>query len=114
MHLRFAVLLLALAAGCVGASSPDASGGWAVGEVVSVDTAPMAYDGDAVVRLRTDAGETITVHVPARTNLCAADGLGIVGDLRPGDWVEVRGTPGANGEIRPCSEADHVLRRVPS
>ena len=106
-RLPLLALLLPLAA-C--ASSPDA-GGVVRGEVVSVDTAPLAYDGDAVVVVRTDSGER-TVRVPARINLCEATDFPALDTLRPGDRVEARGEVNAKGDVTPCMSADHFLRVV--
>lgn len=108
------LLLLVLLVGCGPRSAVPGSGDLVAGTVVAVDTSPMAYDGDALLRLRIDTGQTLTVRVPARTNLCAAEGLGIVGELRPGDRVEVRGTADAEGNLRPCTEPHHVLQRAAS
>lgn len=81
------------------------------GEVVSVDLEPLAYDGNAVLVLRTDAGER-RVEIPARTNLCQADGLGEALDARPGERLTVVGAePSPGGAIVPCSSAAHRVRR---
>ena len=82
------------------------------GRVVSVDRSPMAFDGDALVDVQPDDGSArIVVHVPARQNLCAAtiDGLG---EVAPGDRVEVRGDATRAGTVTPCERADHVFRVV--
>ena len=99
---------LLLLAAC--ASSPDA-GGAVRGEVVSVDAAPLAYDGDALVVVRTDAGER-TVRVPARVNLCEAADLPALDTLRPGDHVEARGDVNAEGDVTPCASPNHFFRVV--
>ena len=106
--MRAALPALLVLAAC--AAPPDAdAGGVLRGEVVSVDAAPLAYDGDALVVVRTDAGER-TVRVPARVNLCAAADLVDLGALRPGVRVEARGSVDAEGDVTPCTSADHFLR----
>lgn len=107
-------LLLALVAGC--APSPSASPGTSTevtvrGTVVSVDLAPMAYDGNAVLLVATDDGEA-RVEIPARTNLCTATGLSLVSGLRPGDAVVVVGARTESGAIVPCTSAGHSLQRA--
>ena len=115
-------LLLVLAAGCattpqtVEAPPPERVPGPFVtvvevaGTVASVDTAPWAYDGNAVLVVATTGGE-VRVEIPARTNLCAATNLGLVADLQPGDAVVVRGERSEAGVVTPCTSADHGLER---
>lgn len=82
------------------------------GAVVSVDTAPLAYDGPATVVVATDGGRA-TVKVPSNLPTCEASGLGLVFELAPGDAVEARGDAGPKGAVVPCASADHYLRRAP-
>lgn len=116
-------LLLLLAVGCAPRPQPvapppesDAGPGPFItdvevaGTVASVDADPWAYDGNAVLRIRTTGGEVV-VEVPARTNLCAATGLGLVTDLRPGDRVVVRGERSESGVVTPCVRPGHGLTR---
>ena len=116
--MRTALPALALLAAC--AAPPDGdppgadgfdAGATVRGEVVSVDAAPLAYDGDALVVVRTDGGER-TVRVPARINLCETDDLVTLDALRPGVRVEARGGVGADGDVTPCASPDHFLRVV--
>ncbi|MDQ3289233.1 MAG: hypothetical protein M3Q42_13465 [Pseudomonadota bacterium] len=79
------------------------------GRVASVDSSAMAYDGDALVMLESDSRGAVTVHVPARTNLCRAQGLGILGDLRAGDRLRVEGTFSGPRDITVCEKASHRL-----
>ncbi|MDT0632790.1 hypothetical protein RQM47_12575 [Rubrivirga sp. S365] len=110
--MRLRPALLALSAGlCALAACAPPTGDVLRGEVVSVDAAPLAYDGDALVVVRTDAGER-TVHVPARINLCAASDFPDLGTLQPGDRVEARGEENAEGGVTPCTSADHFFRVV--
>jgi hypothetical protein len=106
-------LCLALLALAACSSPPEASGdpGSVTGTVASVDLTPLSYDGDAVITLETDDGETARVLVAARMNLCAAAGLGLVGDLLPGDRIEVVGEATDEG-VRPCAEAEHRIVRA--
>ena len=104
-----ALLVLAAASAC---SAPPEASGAVIGTVQRVDLEPMAYDGDAVIVLRTDSGETVEVRVAARMNLCEAEGLAVVGELRPGDRVEVVGERGEDGAVRPCMSAQHRLVRA--
>lgn len=104
------VLLLGACASPEPSEAPASSSALVVGTVVSVDLDPIAYDGDGVIVVRTDDGER-TVRIPARTNLCEAEGLGLAFDLAPGDAVEVRGAAAPDGSVTPCTSPDHRLAR---
>ncbi len=82
------------------------------GRVSSVDTSPMAYDGDALVLLESDARGTVTVHVPARTNPCRAQGLGLLGLLQPGDRLRVAGKASGPRDITVCEQPSHRLQKL--
>lgn len=82
------------------------------GRVVSVDRAPMAYDGDGVLVLSTDAHGSVTVRIPARTNLCRARGLEVFGAATPGMHIEAIGTSTGPAELSVCAEPEHRLRRI--
>ena len=123
MHAAPLAALLLLAA-CTAAPPPDPApppglppgaelpGDAAVaGVVLAVDLSPMMVDADGLVTVRTDAGELL-VRVPARMNLCRAEGLAIVGDLEPGDRVEAVGAQGADGSVTPCLGDAHRLTRT--
>ena len=105
------LLLSLVLAGCTG--SVQSAAPTVAGEVVAVDLDPWAYDGNATLDVRTEAGETVRVSVPARVNLCPAT-FGSLSEIRPGDRVEVRGERSADGRVTPCAQPDHYLRRVPS
>lgn len=115
-QLLFAATLLALSA-C--ATSPR--GGALVvghqatldGKVVSVDTSPWAYDGNAVVTISTADAGTVRVQLPARWNLCKAAPPDDVQALKPGDRVQAVATVSAPGEVVVCAQAAHRLRKVP-
>ena len=80
------------------------------GVVVSVDASALPRDGDAVVVVRTEAGER-TVRIPAREARCPADLLDATA-LVVGERVEARGAVGADGSVTPCAETSHYLRRL--
>ena len=110
-----AAILLALSA-CATAPAGDAIVvGQQVtieGEVVSVDTNPWTYDGNAVVTISsTDAG-TVNVQLPARWNLCKAPPPGDVQALNPHDRVQAIGTLTAPGELVVCAQPEHRLRKM--
>jgi hypothetical protein len=81
------------------------------GRIISVDTNPWAYDGNAVVAVGTPGG-TVNVQLPARWNLCKAQPLGDVQALKAGDRVQVVGTATAENEVVVCGKADDRLRKV--
>lgn len=114
-HLTIGVALLALSA-CATApgGTPFKVGQQATlqGTVVSVDTAPWTYDGNAVVVVSTTDARTVNVQLPARWNLCKARPLGDVQALKPGDRVEVVGTVTEPDRLVVCAEPQHLLRKV--
>ena len=82
------------------------------GHVASVDLSPMAYDGDALVVVTSTTQGAITVHLPARRNLCKAQGLDLMEELKPGDRVRVEGLVTGAGEIRLCQDVADRLQRI--
>jgi hypothetical protein len=114
-HLAVAAALIALSA-CASAPKNDAFVvGQQVmieGDVVQVDTAPWAYDGNAVVTVSTTAAGTVNVQLPARWNLCKAPPPGDVQALKPGDRVQAIGTATAPGELVVCEQPQHRLRKL--
>ena len=82
------------------------------GDVVSVDTAPWAYDGNAVVTVSTTRAGTVSVQLPARWNLCKAQPPGDVQALKPRDRVQVIGTVTAPDALVVCEQPQHTLRKV--
>lgn len=117
LRLPALVAVLLLVSACATAPTEDtaASVGQRVtlqGEVVSVDTAPWAYDGNAVVTLSTTPATRVRVQLPARWNLCKAPPLHDVQSLKPGDRVQVSGTVTAPGELVVCGNAQDSLRRT--
>ncbi len=113
-HAALAATLLALCACTTGAAKKDALviGQQATleGKVKQVDTAPWAYDGNAVVTMVTAAG-TVAVQLPARWNLCKAPAPDNVQALKPGDQVQVVGTVTAPGEVVVCAEPQHHIKK---
>lgn len=81
------------------------------GQVVAVDTAPWAYDGNAIITLSTDAGR-VAVQLPARWNLCKAPPPDDVQSLKAGDRVQVVGEVTAPGEVMVCAKPQHRLGRL--
>lgn len=82
------------------------------GSVVSVDTAPWAYDGNATIVISTAEAGKVEVQLPARWNLCKAQPLGDVQALKPGDRVEVVGTVSESNRLVVCAEPQHLLRKI--
>lgn len=82
------------------------------GRVVSVDRAPMAYDGDGVLVLSTDAQGSVTVRIPARTNFCRAQGLEVFDAAAPGMRIEAIGTSTGPAQLSVCAQPEHRLRRI--
>lgn len=108
------LVMLAACAAPGGTMQPLAADRQAVveGRVVSVDASPMAYDGDALVVLDSVSHGQLTVHLPARTNLCRAQGLGLLGELRAGDRLQVEGLATGPADITVCQEPTHRLQRI--
>lgn len=102
-----------LAAGCATAPAPatSANGARAVeGRIASIDTAPWAYDGNAVIVVATASGD-VRVQLPARWNLCRAAPVDVQ-SLQAGDRVRAVGADDGSGSITVCGDAAHGLRRI--
>jgi hypothetical protein len=84
------------------------------GIVVSVNLDAIAFDGPAVVTVRTETEGNVEVNVPSfGINLCAAaSSIADVYLLKAGDQVEVRGAVSEEGAIVPCESSEHYLRVV--
>jgi hypothetical protein len=82
------------------------------GDVVSVDTAPWAYDGNAVVTVSTTSAGTVRVQLPARWNLCKARPPGDVQALAPHDRVRAVGTVTAPDTLVVCEQPQHTLHAI--
>lgn len=116
-RLRFfpATLCLALSvAACATApdATPTAGGQSSVeGTIVSIDTQPWAYDGNAIVMVEVPRQGQVAVHLPARWNLCKAPAVD-VDALAVGMHVRATGAPGEPGEVVVCEQASHGLAPV--
>lgn len=82
------------------------------GTVVEINLEAMAVDGDGVITLETEDGETARVFVAAHAGGCAAEGLDLIGELAVGDRVEAAGNAVGGSNVRPCEAENHYLRRV--
>ncbi|KQY50462.1 hypothetical protein ASD14_12170 [Lysobacter sp. Root494] len=82
------------------------------GRVVSVDTTPWAYDGNAVVMVATGNTGIVQVQLPARWNLCQAEPPGDVQAFKPDDRVQVAGTFTEAGTVVVCEQPRHHLRKM--
>ncbi len=114
---RFALVLpLLLIAGCSSSSAPalfDVGAAATVsGTIVDINLDPMAFDGDGVLTIETAAGATARVFVAAQNNLCAAEGLDLIGNLAVGDRIEAVGDAVGSTNVRPCESEGHYLRRI--
>lgn len=82
------------------------------GDVLSVDTAPWAYDGNAVVTVATTTSGTVKVQLPARWNLCKAQPHEGVQELKPRDRVRAVGTVAEDNQLVVCAQPQHLLRKI--
>lgn len=110
-----ATMLLALAA-CVttthsGAALTAGSQASIEGRITSIDTTPWAYDGNAVVGVATNAHGVVSVHLPARWNLCRAPAVDVQA-LAIGDDVHATGSVGSSGELVVCERPEHGFRKA--
>ncbi len=108
---------LLVAAACT--TTPSATGASAIGQEVSVegsvlrvDTAPWAYDGNAVVTVATATSGAFKVQLPARWNLCKAQPHEGVQDLKPRDRVRAVGTMTGDNSLLICAQPQHLLRKL--
>lgn len=81
------------------------------GMVVSVDTAPWAYDGNAVVTVATATAGTVKVQLPARWNLCKAQPHQGIQELKPRDRVRAVGTVAEDNQLVVCAQPQHLVRK---
>lgn len=82
------------------------------GVVTNVDLSPMAYDGPALITVKTDSGESKVISVVSMgRNLCQAkDSLADVGLVAVGDSLSARGEVDGDGRIVPCVDPSHYIR----
>ena len=108
------LVLLAGAGGCAVAPAGAFRPGQQVafdGRVVSVDIAPWAYDGNAVIVVATDAAREVRVQLPARWNLCKAPSVDVQA-LKAGDRVHVVAGADEAGSVTVCERAEHRVQRI--
>jgi len=114
--MRLLPLLILFCAGCSGSSAPPlfdvGSAATVSGTVVTINVEAMAVDGDGVITLETGDGSTARIFVAARMMLCEAEGLDLIGELAPGDHIEVSGDAVGGTNVRPCESETHYIRRV--
>lgn len=91
-------------------TSPETTDGTVrtTGTVVSIDTQPWTYDGNAVVRVDTADGGRVDVQLPARWNLCQAAPVD-VDALSVGMQVELVGASAGEGGVVVCEDLSHRL-----
>jgi len=82
------------------------------GSVLSVDTTPWTYDGNAVVTVATATSGAVKVQLPARWNLCKAQPHEGVQELKPRDRVRAVGTAGEDNSLVVCAQPVHLLRKL--
>lgn len=106
-----------VAAFCIGSIGCAATGGASLqagsqiaieGAIASIDTAPWAYDGNAVVQVDTSDRGRVAVQLPARWNLCKAPPVNMEA-LAVGVRVRAVGAAGAEGEVVVCQDESHRL-----
>ncbi len=79
------------------------------GRITAIDLTPWAFDGNAVIQLKSDSNGLVAVQLPARWNLCKAQPVN-TNALAVGRRVRVVGTVGESGEIGVCERAEHRLQ----
>lgn len=106
-----ALCIVLAAAGCASkpAASPPSDGQTSIeGTIASIDTAPWAYDGNAVIQVDTADRGRVAVQLPARWNLCKAAPVNVEA-LAVGMRVRAVGNAGAEGELVVCQQEAHRL-----
>lgn len=80
------------------------------GTVVSIDTAPWAYDGHAVVEVDVPGRGRVAVQLPARWNLCKASPVDVEA-LAVGTRVQAIGAAGdaRSATLTVCADPGHRL-----
>ena len=106
-----ATFLMLAGTGCASRPVADLADGDQLsieGTIVSVDTQPWTYDGHAVVVLDTRERGAVTVHLPARWNLCKAAPVEIE-SLNVGVTASLVGSASADGAVVVCERETHRL-----
>jgi hypothetical protein len=107
-------ILALLASGCASAPATRLAAGEQAsieGSIVSIDTQPWTYDGNAAVVLDTREHGQVAVQLPARWNLCQAAAVDVQA-LAAGMKARAVGTVGAEGEVVVCERESHRLEPV--
>ncbi|QKT03007.1 hypothetical protein HUS23_03880 [Ectothiorhodospiraceae bacterium 2226] len=82
------------------------------GRVVAVAATPMFVDGDGEILLQAAAYGRVLIRIPAREQLCQAQGLGVFSSLASGDSVRLTGRVTRPKELTVCVEETHFLEKV--
>ena len=78
------------------------------GRIVSIDTQPWTYDGNAVIRIDSVDRGSVAVALPARWNLCQAAPVDVEG-LAVGMRVRAEGSADGEGGLVVCQDPAHRL-----
>ncbi|WP_394000210.1 hypothetical protein ACF3M1_09905 [Luteimonas sp. WGS1318] len=107
--LAIATALLAAACTSTGDTAGTAAGDVrTTGVIVSIDTQPWTYDGNAVVQVDTADRGRLQVQLPARWNLCRAAPVDVEA-MAVGMRVEVEGAASGEDAVVVCADASHGL-----
>jgi hypothetical protein len=79
------------------------------GTVESVDISPMAYDGPAELRIRSQEHGLIRVYVSACMGPCALDAVNALSEIRPGESWRATGEVSGDHELALYDPVKHVL-----
>lgn len=83
------------------------------GEVTSINSDQIAFDGPYIFNLESETGELTTVAIPSMgLQMCEAYKAKKIGDvslIKVGDEVEVRGVVSEDGSVVPCSSSEHYF-----
>ena len=87
---------------------PSAAASVVEGRIVSIDTQPWTYDGNAVIRIDSVDRGSVSVALPARWNLCDAAPVDVEA-LAVGMRVRAEGSADGEGGLVVCQDATHRL-----
>ena len=90
------------------ATPPPAAASVVEGRIVSIDTQPWTYDGNAVIRIDSVDRGSVAVALPARWNLCEAAPVDVEA-LAVGMRVRAEGSADGEGGLVVCKDATHRL-----
>jgi len=90
------------------ATPPPAAASVVEGRIVSIDTQPWTYDGNAVIRIDSVDRGSVAVALPARWNLCEAAPVDVEA-LAVGMRVRAEGSADGEGGLVVCQDATHRL-----